>query len=153
MTQTDIEFVPHVHKGEKPSAVIVDMDGTLAIRGNRGPFDWASVGEDLPNPPVIMLVKALINDGHNIVIVTGRPDVCRIPTKMWLDMYLDYGLPLHMRKTGDYRPDYIVKYEIFREHIEEKHNVLFCIDDRNSTVDLWRNKLKIPTFQVADGDF
>ena len=28
---------------------IVDIDGTVAIMGDRSPFDWARVGEDLPN--------------------------------------------------------------------------------------------------------
>ncbi|MFC7644091.1 hypothetical protein ACFQX6_27630 [Streptosporangium lutulentum] len=39
---------------------IVDIDGTLALRGDRGPYDWDRVGEDLPNHPVVTIVKALI---------------------------------------------------------------------------------------------
>ena len=36
---------------------IVDIDGTVAIMGDRSPFDWARVGEDLPKSPVITVVE------------------------------------------------------------------------------------------------
>lgn len=41
----------------KPKAIIIDIDGTLALRLGRGPFDWNRVGEDLPNWPIVALVK------------------------------------------------------------------------------------------------
>jgi hypothetical protein len=58
-----------------------------------------------------------------------------------------------MRAAGDQRPDYIVKNELFEEHVAGKYNILLSLDDRDSVVDLWRNKMGIPTFQVANGNF
>ena len=40
-----------------PSAVIFDIDGTLALMGNRGPFDWHKVDVDDPNPIVVEQIK------------------------------------------------------------------------------------------------
>lgn len=46
----------------KPKVWLVDIDGTVALRGERGPFDWDRVGEDKPNGPVIAVVRALMCD-------------------------------------------------------------------------------------------
>jgi predicted kinase len=40
-------------------AWLVDVDGTLALMGDRGPFEWHRVGEDTPNLPVLELVSHL----------------------------------------------------------------------------------------------
>lgn len=37
----------------KPSAVFVDIDGTLALMGDRNPFSAYGVGKDSPNAPVM----------------------------------------------------------------------------------------------------
>lgn len=145
--------IPHLHRGGRQSAIIVDVDGTLALKGDRDIYDFDSVDKDLPNPPVVTTVRALIQAGHKVIIMSGRQGRCYDKTKAWLDKHVGEGLDLYMRKDGDMRPDYIVKNELFEKHIMANYNILFTLDDRNSVVDLWRNKLGIPTFQVADGDF
>ena len=60
---------------------------------------------------------------------------------------------LVMREEKDNRADYIVKEELYIEHILGKYNVKFVLDDRSSVVKMWREKLGLPTFQVAPGDF
>jgi hypothetical protein len=57
-----------------------------------------------------------------------------------------------MRKTGDHRPDYIVKNEIFDQRIRDNFNVLGAFDDRDQVVDMYR-KMGITVFQVAPGNF
>jgi hypothetical protein len=39
-----------------PRAIIVDIDGTLAIKGDRDIFDYSKVHLDLPNKPIVDLV-------------------------------------------------------------------------------------------------
>ena len=73
-------------------------------------------------------------------------------TVEWLVRYGLGGFPLLMRTTGDHRPDYIIKQELFDEHIRPYYNVSMAWDDRNQVVRLWR-EMGIPTFQVADGNF
>lgn len=134
--------------------VIVDIDGTVALKHpDRDIHDYHMVHLDLPNLPVIKTVQALMNERHKVIFVTGRKDDCREETRMWLSKYFGTRYKLFMRKSGDNRPDWVVKYEIFQEHIQDQYRVLCVFDDRDQVVHLWRRLLKIPTFQVADGDF
>jgi predicted kinase len=144
---------PYANDPELPSAVIVDIDGTLARMENRGPFDWKAVGSDTPIRAVVDLVKDLIAAGEHIIVMSGRDGSCRAETQTWLDQHVAPGLPLHMRTAGDTRKDSIIKYELFNEHIAGKHYVRFILDDRDQVVHVWRRILQMPTFQVADGNF
>ncbi len=45
----------------KPSAVIADMDGTLAIVSDRSPYSHQGVLKDEPNAPVIETARALVS--------------------------------------------------------------------------------------------
>lgn len=140
-----------------PSAIICDIDGTLALRGegklDRGPFDWDRVDEDLPNMPVVYLVQMCHKEGHRILLVSGRHEVCREKTKDWCRYF---GIPfgeLFMRAHGDTRKDSIMKRELFEKHIQDKYRIEFVLDDRNQVVAMWRDELGLPCFQVAKGDF
>lgn len=142
-------------------AIIVDLDGTLAIHNGRSPYDYTKVATDLLNEPVNDAVAAFANNtaGDPVVIfLSGRPDSCRKDTVHWLeqrDFYPDRtdGLTrLFMRKAGDNRADYVVKYEIFDREIRDKYDVRLVLDDRDQVVDMWR-AIGLPTFQVARGDF
>lgn len=133
---------------------LVDIDGTVALRGERGPFDWDAVGLDRPNQPVIDLLEALDHMGvYQFVFLSGRPEICREATEKWLINHIgvEWGR-LFMRDTGDNRPDNVVKQEIFDREIRERYNVVGVFDDRNKVVAMWRS-LGLPVFQVADGDF
>lgn len=139
--------------------VIVDIDGTLALREGprpRRPYDWHRVGEDAPNRPVIATVEALAAAGHRIVFLSGRASVpgCREDTRDWLERHLDFDgeIELYMRAEGDHRRDAIVKRELFEAHLADR-DILCVIDDRDQVVRMWRDELKLPCFQVADGDF
>lgn len=147
------EPIPHVHHDNLPKAIIVDIDGTLALRGDRDIYDFDKVNRDKPNMPVVTVVQALMNAGYTMIAVSGRQGRCYGKTQDWLNSWVGYNIKLFMREDGDMRPDYIVKNELYEKHIMNQYNVILSIDDRNSVVDLWRNKLQIPTFQVAEGDF
>ena len=132
--------------------VIVDLDGTLAIRDGRGPYDYTSVSLDKPNDPVVLITQAIHSFGVQVIAVSGREDICRRDTEAWLNKHLGFSPKLFMRSGGDYRPDYEIKEEIFRREIDGKFEVLLVLDDRQQTVDMWR-KLGLTTFQVAEGNF
>jgi hydroxymethylpyrimidine pyrophosphatase-like HAD family hydrolase len=136
--------------------VICDLDGTLALRGDRGPFDYSRVGEDAPNPAVVLTAKLWLHAGYTLVFVSARDDSCYDETKAWLEKNKLYSnqngnLFLYMRRTGDYRADDIVKRELYDEHISPQE-VLLVLDDRTKVVNMWRS-LGLTCFQVAPGDF
>jgi hypothetical protein len=135
-------------------AVIVDIDGTLALRtGDRSPYDWDRVGEDEPNPPVIELVQIIHAAGnHRIILMSGRDESCRMQTEMWLDAQQVPFDELYMRPEKNNEKDSIVKERLYREHVEGRYDVAFVLDDRMSVVKMWRS-IGLPVFQVAEGDF
>ncbi|QFG25433.1 hypothetical protein [Actinomadura sp. WMMB 499] len=139
---------------------LVDLDGTLALRDDNDPkvrkwHDWDRVGEDLPNLPVIEVVQALDAAAHMIVYLTGRPSVCRRQTNMWIDTHMGHiGELLLMREEGDYRPDHVVKRELYEQKILPVYGKPTAVlDDRNSVVKMWREELGLTVLQVAEGDF
>lgn len=143
-------YINDIDRDEK--CVIVDIDGTLAHMTGRNPYDYHRVIEDAVDPAVLEVVKLLDAD-NRIVIMSGRDDDSMDVTVEWLKLH---GVPydeIHMRRTGDNRPDWIVKHELFQEFVADKYDVLLVLDDRNQVIDLWRNKLALPTWQVAEGDF
>jgi hypothetical protein len=136
-----------------PKLWIVDIDGTLALRGDRDPYDWDRVGEDQPNPAVVAVVQALFQAGHPIAYVSGRKERCRRQTEMWLAAHVGYwddAEGLFMRGDHDHRSDVEVKREIYDWHFAGQ--VAGVIDDRASVVAMWRS-LGLTVFQVAEGDF
>ncbi len=132
-------------------AIIVDMDGTLAIMNDRSPFDVTKCDRDLPNKPVLETVYKW-QDEMKIIIVSGRTDDGQELTQKWLEENKVNYTALHMRKTGDMRKDSILKQEIYENFIRDQYNIKFILDDRNQVVKRWRD-LGLTVFQVADGDF
>lgn len=137
-----------------PVAWLVDVDGTLAIRQERNPYDWRGAEADLPNTAVITAVQALAAhpDVSAILVISGRHEGARALTMRWLS---SNGVPftdLFMRSGNDNRSDDIVKEEIFRTRIEPNYQVAGIIDDRDRVVKMWR-RLGLVCFQVAEGDF
>lgn len=135
-------------------AVIVDIDGTVALMGDRGPYDYSLVHLDRPNHRVIDVVHALYVAGNTIIFMSGRSSDCRTVTEAWLDKHV--GIPykaLHMRASGDMRKDSIVKRELFDRYIRGNYNVACVLDDRDQVVHMWRRELGLTCLQVAEGAF
>lgn len=146
----DDMYLPNL---SKPTAVLVDIDGTVAKMNGRSPYDYSLVGSDVPNKPVIEAVRNAYKSGHMIIFVSGRPDSCRADTVRWLWDNTAVGFEaLHMRKTGDNRNDAIVKREIFDNYIRDNYNVQYVIDDRQRVVDQYR-AIGLCVLQCAPGDF
>lgn len=142
----------------KPRAVLFDVDGTLALRqeGGRDWYDWARVGEDLPNPAVVelahLLIAAQASGGPELIVVSGRDAVCRPQTEKWLTELDIFFSELHMRAHKDNRKDSIVKREIYERDIAPRWDVAWVVDDRQQVVLMWR-ELGLTVFQCAEGNF
>lgn len=148
-----VEIEPYLPDFTKPSAIIVDMDGTLALNnGHRSFYDYTKVGGDDLNYAIAELVSQLATE-NQILIVSGREDSCRGATMDWLyENAVTFDRLPFMRKTGDNRDDAIVKLELFNLYIRENYNVRLVLDDRDRVVAMWR-QLGLTTLQVNDGDF
>lgn len=136
-----------------PKAIICDLDGTLSLITNRSPFDGSKCGQDLPNLPVLNLVKNYQKLGFKILLLSGRDGQYQPETEEWLKEHEVTYDQLWMRNPKDNRKDSIIKRELFETNIELNYFIEFVLDDRNQVVDLWRRDLKLPCFQVFYGDF
>lgn len=147
--------VTHEEVDGLPYAIIVDIDGTLAKMNGRGAFDWHRVDEDDLKDAVAQFVRMTRSTGfeYDTIIMSGRSDESQAKTEKWL---LDNGITydmLLMRKAGDHRPDYIIKSELFREHVLGKYNIIAVFDDRDQVVHMWRKHHGLTVFQVDYGNF
>lgn len=134
-------------------AIICDIDGTLAHMQDRDPYDYDKVDTDVVDKTIKEILRTFYSTSeYAILIVSGREDTCKQITERWLGKnYVMYD-ELFMRKHGDYRPDEVIKKEIYDKHIKDKYDVEFVLDDRNKVVKMWRD-LGLKCLQVAEGDF
>lgn len=130
----------------KPQVILVDIDGTIANKGDRNPFDWSKVSEDEPRCFIIDLIYSYLerckeNDSYiDVIFLSGRDSCCRYDTLDWLQNQFStpkHNISLFMRKEGDMRKDTVVKEELFWEHIANNYNVLAVFDDRPCVVEMW----------------
>lgn len=154
-------FEPYVPDTSLRPAIIVDIDGTLARMVSRGPFDEHLVHTDELIEGVAAMVEHAAHADVHIIFMSGRTDGCYDATYQWLKDKLfflmdgyDVSWRLHMRRSVEDRgrPDDIVKYEMFQREVARSYNVLYCIDDRNKVVKMWR-EIGLVVAQVAEGDF
>jgi predicted kinase len=134
---------------DKQKAVVCDLDGTLSLfeytNGikTRSPYDASTSNNDFINIPVAVTIKALQDTGYEIIFVSGREDVYRNATLEFLErVQEETGLvigDLHMRASGDFRSDDIIKSEIYHNLIEPNYNVVMVFDDRPKVVKMWRS--------------
>jgi hypothetical protein len=148
---------------------LVDIDGVLADCSQRLPWirgidlhgkpvapDWDTFFNEMPTDkpitPIVKLVKVISHD-YLIAYLTGRPVSHREQTVEWLR---DNGLPLGMlvmRKTGDHRPDYVVKRELYEGIVIPflgKADIV--IEDRDQVVEMWRS-LGLTCLQPCKGSY
>lgn len=148
-----------------PHAVICDIDGTVAWMQDRSPYDRTTVSTDKADPRMFQLLQILMDADVYILFVSGREgtEQCRRDTEEWIKQYLinyhvnkisgEYDkFMLFMRKPKDYRPDEIIKKEIYENQIKDNFDIVAVFDDRNKVVNMWRN-IGMLCCQVNDGDF
>lgn len=154
------------YDGSKYPAVIFDIDGTISLITDRSPFNEEKCESDLPNIPVVNLLKMMITYNQicdlnsreqvslmkEVIFVSGRQDKAREQTLNWISKYIGIkreNIILFMRKTGDSRKDSIVKEEIYKTHIEPFYMVEWVCDDRARVIrETWK-ALGLFTFRVG----
>lgn len=154
-TALTAKYIPHT---SLPPAIICDLDGTLAIHNGRSPYDFQKCDTDVVNGPVYHILWSMKHefeehgDEFTVIYLSGRDDVVMEKTRKWLEDNDCPPGPLYMRKTGDKRNDTIVKGALFDAHVRDNYNVLFCLDDRDRVVKLWRD-IGLCCLQVNYGAF
>lgn len=130
-------------------AIIVDVDGTLAHISDRNPYDASRALEDTLDDAVGNIVNMAFGHGYRVIILTGRDREHLPVTKEWLEKVgVNYD-EIYSRKAGDRRADYEVKRELFDNHVRDKYNIKYVIDDRPQVCRMWRS-LGLTTLQVGD---
>ena len=157
-----LQYPEVVLNPELPVAVLIDVDGTVANMVNRGPYDWDKVSTDEPHQDVIDHICKFVDSDEwmnthsqapELIFLSGRDSVCRDDTLQWLHDHFDYReKSLFMRREDDRRKDWVVKQELFYQHVHKNYNVVAVFDDRDQVVDMWR-ELGLRCYQVAPGDF
>jgi predicted kinase len=169
------KVIRHYPEGEKPSAIICDLDGTLANCEHRRHFvrvpegqkkNWVGffngIKDDSVNEWCADILRSMA-DSHSIVYCSGRSGNERAATEEWLQRHelntffsplfeTNYGSELYMRMAGDSRQDSIVKEIILDFEILTRYTPYFMIDDRQQVVDMWR-KRGYTCLQCDVGDF
>lgn len=148
---------------------IVDIDGVVAdVRHRVGhlegyPPDWGSFFSeadlDPPLPTGVARVRQLVDAGHEIMWLTGRPEWLRRITRRWL---LAQGLPvdvLLMRPNGDRRPARSLKSSFLRAvaegrpvpglHDRTPREIALVVDDDDAVV----ARLRADGFPVEQADW
>lgn len=137
-------------------AIICDLDGTLALIGDRNPFNPTTVENDVLNKSVANVIEVYSHQklfDVQIIFVTGRYEKYRQQTENWLQKHNFSNYLLFMRQNQDSRKDMVYKKEVYIKNIQGKFEVLFVLEDRDQMVRMWREELRLPCFQVEYGDF
>lgn len=155
--------------GDKPTAIICDLDGTLCDIEHRRHHlsreegkkpNWraffSEMQHDAPNQWCVEIL-ARMSMAHKIVFCSGRPDDYREVTAEWIALlnvkaFVRDGLNLFMRQRNDSRQDSIIKEILLDFEILTRYAPYFMIDDRQQVVDMWR-KRGYTCLQCASGDF
>lgn len=138
-----------------PYCVISDLDGSLFTMKDRGPFEWDKVYNDDPRLIVAdAVLGAALHGGDQVILFSGRDEVCRDETVRALKDKLGFNFPLYMRPKGDMRSDVIIKNEMYNDNILGKFNVRAVFDDRQKVCrDVWAKLgLKDRLFRVGPID-
>jgi len=122
---------------------VVDIDGVLADAEHRQhhvagtPRDWdsffAAVGEDPPIPAGLAVVAEL-SVGHEVVLLSGRPERTRVDTEAWLSRHgVAFGR-LVLRPDADRRTAAVFKADAIRG-IGAPLEVAVVVDDDEAVVE------------------
>lgn len=142
--------------GNKPEAIIVDLDGTLCNIDHRlhfvqgeGRKDWKNFMYNIPGDSVnewcLSLINAFKADGKTeLIFCSGRSSNYKKETVEWLIENTGYypadDFNLFMRDRNDHRADTIIKEIILDFEILTRFTPIFAVDDRPSVCRMWRSR-------------
>jgi len=163
VTEEEGEVIRISDKFSSKSAIMVDIDGTLANLDHRlnhvkgeGKKDWGKFFRECINDSVYEDVRGILEmefeAGTEVVLCSGRPEDYRKETEEWLAKHNIPYTALKMRPKINYKSDDITKAMLYRYEIEPFYNVKYVLDDRDQVVIKWR-ELGLNCFQVRPGNF
>lgn len=128
-----------------PSAVILDIDGTIAL--NYSGRDWYS-GKNMEKDDIYdsmhQFIKHLqkFNPDLKVLVVTGRhgTETIKSKTETW---FLETDIKIEKifyRNPNDYRKSEITKKEIYNDFIKDKYYIEAVFEDDQKCVDMWRQE-------------
>lgn len=139
------------HKDKR--TILCDLDGTVADISHRlkyiqGPAEerdytsfFSTVSLDVPKKDVIekLFIKAAKQSVNNILFVSGRSDISRKDTELWITEHLGVTNPIvFMRRHGDHSPDTVLKENFYKGFLKNLE-VVTVFDDRPSVIRMWRS--------------
>tara|TARA_Y100000310_G_scaffold179722_1_gene179690 strand:+ start:1675 stop:2145 length:471 start_codon:yes stop_codon:yes gene_type:complete len=153
----------------KGNTVIFDLDGTVAdisarrdkAKLSEGKTDWDifydpnNVDLDVPNEPVVDVLRMYWDNGYNVYLFSGRSNETEAATIAWLDKWEIPFDKLVMRDSSSkkihFMKDSDLKKSWLGVHVD-KEDIEVVYDDRKQVVDMWREE-GLTVFQVAEGNF
>ena len=141
----------------KTPCIICDLDGTIALGYDRGVFEYDKCESDKPDFRVIQMLENLWESKmyNKIIFLSGRDETGREAAEKWLSVHVEIPREhweLKLRKKHDYRPDDVLKKEIYEKQIEPYYDVKLVLEDRDKVVKMWRD-LGLLCCQVYYGKF
>lgn len=122
--------------GQRPVAVF-DIDGVLADVRHRlqfvrsEPKDWEAFFAAAPEDPPLRTGFEMLTECAercDVVVLTGRPELCRRETLTWLGRHGLSGVDLRMRRRGDHRPAARTKADLMRD-LAATRTIEVVVDD------------------------
>jgi hypothetical protein len=125
----------------KPKAIIVDLDNTLALIGERDPYDGHLCATDQVCQATELMIRGVFgNTGAAVILLTGRNEFARSATERWLyDEFIPYT-DLIMRDPSDWRPSDVYKLDMLDTRILPTFEVVFALDDDPKVVRAFRDR-------------
>ena len=116
---------------------VIDIDGVIADVRHRlhhvaaRPKDWRAFFDAAPDDPLLdegaRVVRALA-EVHEVVYLSGRPEVCRTDTLAWLSQHdLPQGA-VHLRPHHDRRPGRFYKVDAL-DGFARTREIAVLVDD------------------------
>lgn len=150
----------------KPSAIIVDLDGTLCNIGERDPYSGHLCETDTPIAAMVSIAEALYySNGTEIIFLTGRNETARVATEYWIGKHTAFGLvrsedgelfsnyDLIMRDPSDWSKAVDYKRWAYMDQIEPQYDVLCVFEDHISVARMFRQEFGLTVFTVAEEDY
>jgi hypothetical protein len=141
---------------KKTHALIVDLDGTLAIfEGVRNGLDFSNVTKDKVNEVVkeVLIMYKKYDKKRKIIVISGRPNTKNVyqQSLFWLKKNkIPFDELFLVDREG--LPDAENKNFFYETKIKDKYQIDFVLEDRNSVVKMWR-EIGLVCFQVAETNY
>jgi len=141
---------------KKTRALIVDLDGTLAIfEGVRNGLDFSDVTKDKLNEVVkeVLIMYKKYDRKRKIIVISGRPNTKNVYQQsfFWLKKNkIPFDKLFLVDREG--LPDAENKNFFYQTKIKDKYQIDFVLEDRNSVVKMWR-EIGLVCFQVAETNY